>query len=316
MKNIKWYNLNKQGYIVNKNIIINPLSKEAGIYIYKLTCDNKKGIYIGSTINMTQRFRQHKYRANIHLKEFKYNNILYNSVAKYGWENFKFGIIKYVNFSDDMKWLDKKEILFRIEQNYINKFCPNLNINKIAGSMLGFKHKMLKLERIKKLPETYNDNIYLKPSINQETILKLKLHNKNITVSIFSNTNQLIQEFIRIRAAAEFVGLSPSSVSGYIKSGRLWNNRYYFKLKTNTILDKKSTIFPLENKNLIIRYQDPTLKNNKSYSLEVLENNQLLFKFRSIREASKYLNISKITLTKYSFENKLWKNKFKFKIST
>lgn len=56
--------------------------------------------------------------------------------------------------------------------------------------------------------------------------------------------NELIKEFNRIKTAAEFVGLSSSSVSGYIKSGRLLNNLCYFKLKTNIILDKRSSNFP------------------------------------------------------------------------
>jgi hypothetical protein len=38
--------------------------------------------------------------------------------------------------------------------------------------------------------------------------------------------------------------------------------------------------------------------------------------FRSVREGSKYLNISKIILTKYFTENKLWKYKYKLKINS
>lgn len=56
-------------------------------------------------------------------------------------------------------------------------------------------------------------------------------------------------------------------------------------------------------------------KNNKSYSLKVLQDEKIFYYFKSIREASLYLKISKITLTKNSIKNKLWKNKFKFVIS-
>ena len=34
----------------------------------------------------------------------------------------------------------KREQLLKKEQYYLDKFQPSLNINKIAGSMLGFKH--------------------------------------------------------------------------------------------------------------------------------------------------------------------------------
>jgi hypothetical protein len=100
-----------------------------------------------------------------------------------------------------------------------------LNVNKTAGSMVGYKHKDFhnKLEFIHK-EDFYVDNKsiqYKKPGLSKETILKLKLHNKNITVSIYNKENQLIKEFNRIKKTAEFVGLSPSSVSGYIKNGKL-----------------------------------------------------------------------------------------------
>jgi predicted GIY-YIG superfamily endonuclease len=60
------------------------LLNKAAIYVYKLFIDNKEKLYIGSTINMVVRFRQHKYRAEIHARDLKYNSILYNNVAKYG----------------------------------------------------------------------------------------------------------------------------------------------------------------------------------------------------------------------------------------
>lgn len=55
--------------------------------------------------------------------------------------------------------------------------------------------------------------------------------------------------------------------------------------------------------------------NNKRYSVfEVFNGNKLLYRFKSINSASKYLNISKRTLMIYSKSNKLWKDKFKFNI--
>lgn len=54
----------------------------------------------------------------------------------------------------------------------------------------------------------------IKPA--KKTILKLKIHSKDIVVSIYEKNNELIKEFNRIKTAAEFVGLSSSSVSGYM----------------------------------------------------------------------------------------------------
>lgn len=41
--------------------------------------------------------------------------MLYNYVAKYGRDNFKFGIIQYIDFKPEVKWQNKKEILLKIE---------------------------------------------------------------------------------------------------------------------------------------------------------------------------------------------------------
>ena len=57
MENIIWYNLDDKGFI-NKGY----LTKGPGIYAYRFKSDNNK-LYIGSAINIAQRFRQHRYRS-------------------------------------------------------------------------------------------------------------------------------------------------------------------------------------------------------------------------------------------------------------
>ena len=56
MENIKWYNLNKVGFIIDGED--NSLNKLPGIYVYRLKLDNSK-LYIGSATNLAQRVRQH-----------------------------------------------------------------------------------------------------------------------------------------------------------------------------------------------------------------------------------------------------------------
>lgn len=322
MKNIKWYNLDQNGYIIEDNVIIRPLLSQAAIYVYKFSLDGKEKLYIGSTVNLVQRFRQHKYRAEIYSsskKEIKYRSILYNYVAKYGWENFTFGVIEYIDFELYLEWEAKKEILLKAEQSYLDTLSPELNINKKAGSMLGYKHDRAKVleQALERRGKTYKRSqvfISLKPAISKETIIKLKLHTKDITVSIYDKEYTLVKEFNRIKKAAEFVGLSPSSVSGYIKNGKLWNDLYYFKLKVNTKLNEDSLHFPLDEN--VLKNQNPNKKNKhrNSYSLEVHCEDKVIYKFSSIREGSLFLNISKYTITKYSVGDMLWKNKFRFKL--
>jgi len=58
-----WFNLNKEGYIIDNSnkVIIRPLLEREAVYVYKLSLENEEKYYIGSTVNMVQRFRQHKY---------------------------------------------------------------------------------------------------------------------------------------------------------------------------------------------------------------------------------------------------------------
>jgi hypothetical protein len=51
------------------------------------------------------------------------------------------GIIEYINISEFIKGKhDIKRIIFKREQYYLDMLNPTLNINKIAGSIPGYKH--------------------------------------------------------------------------------------------------------------------------------------------------------------------------------
>lgn len=316
MNNVKWYNLNKEGYIINEhNKIIWPLPEKGGIYIYTFLLDNKK-FYIGSTKNIRQRFRQHKYRAE---RELIYNSLLYSYVTKYGWNNFKYGILENIDLNRDSDLKVKRRTILDLEQKYLDLFTPSLNINKFAGSMRGFKHNenTKKNYSVVRTGKCYRkiEGVIVRPEVSQETILKLKLHSKEIKVIIYTAEYKPLKEFNSIREAANYVELSPSSVSKYIKSGRLWNNMYYFKL--NTIMASNNISFPLEDYDdkSATKVENTITPNKRSYIFEVLKDNKVIFKFKSVTKASAYLNISRRTLTSYSRNDKLWRDKFRFRIT-
>jgi len=315
MKNIKWYDLDQNGYIISNNSIIQPFLQKSVIYVYKFQNSKETKLYIGSTIDILRRFRQHRYRASIFAETtLKYNTLLYNYVALYGWKQFKLGILEYINMNNN-----PKEELFQREQYYLDLLQPELNINKTANkltnSKISKKNNIIELLKNKNSSNVNTtENTPININLSKETILKLKYHNQDITVSVTDKCNNLIKEFKRIKHAAEFVGLSPSSVSGYIKSGKLWKDVYYFKLKVNTNIEMIN--FPLDNEETIFETFNfpPSSKNISSYKVEVLNGNTKVYLFNSIRQASKFLNISKITITNYFLANKLWKNKYKFNI--
>lgn len=92
------------------------------ITIYKLYCKNKPELfYIGSTNNFTRRRFQHKKNTNNKVKK-SYHRLLYKTIRDNGgWENF---IIESIDTFDNIELQKIKE------QEYINLYCPPLNINR------------------------------------------------------------------------------------------------------------------------------------------------------------------------------------------
>lgn len=137
---INWFSFNEKGFILSSNNKFSPniLEKKAVVYIYQLLSD-KNISYIGSTCNIAERITQHRHCANNN------NNAcpkFYNSVRKHGWLNFRLGVIEYIDvykLNVNNKQEKRRAILNR-EQYYLDEINPTLNINKIAGSMLGYKH--------------------------------------------------------------------------------------------------------------------------------------------------------------------------------
>jgi hypothetical protein len=119
----------------------------------------------------------------------------------------------------------KRKVLYDIEQRYLDRINPSLNINKFAGSMKGYKHNLETKNNYSKVRtgRCYKKikGIIVRPEVSQETIIKLKLHSKSLKIKILGKNSEMIEEFYSIKDVAKFVNLSPSSVSKYIKSGKI-----------------------------------------------------------------------------------------------
>jgi group I intron endonuclease len=121
--------------------------------IYKITNIKNNKFYIGSAINISRRWYEHK-------NNLKYNRhcnrILQNSFNKYGYENFIYEVLEYVD--------DINNLILR-EQYWFDLLNPTFNIAKIAGNSLGIKHseetkkKISELKKGIKLSEEHKKKI-------------------------------------------------------------------------------------------------------------------------------------------------------------
>lgn len=93
-------------------------------------------IYIGSAMDINQRWKGHLKKLNINIHHSKK---LQNHYNKYGKEDLVFSILCTC----------KKEQLLQFEQYYLDFYRPWFNISKKAGSPLGVKRSEITKEKIK-----------------------------------------------------------------------------------------------------------------------------------------------------------------------
>lgn len=104
--------------------------------VYSITAPNGKQ-YIGSSVNVRKRWNVHKY----HLRKGEHGNAhLQNSFDKYGEEGFKFEVL-LICAAEDLTFF---------EQRAIDRFEPEFNVYRVAGSPKGYKHKPEAIEKIRK----------------------------------------------------------------------------------------------------------------------------------------------------------------------
>lgn len=141
---------------VNYNIlkISNKGGNITGIYIIKNKVNNK--IYIGQSIDIEKRFKQHKKKA-FSKKDKEYNKYLYRAFRKYGLDNFSFEILE----------LCLPEELRDKENYYIRKFNSNnrkIGYNETSG--YEFSQYGCREEKHPNHKLTQNDVYYIRECYN------------------------------------------------------------------------------------------------------------------------------------------------------
>jgi group I intron endonuclease len=286
---IHWHYLNKKGFIVSTNTLpsqytCNILEKKAGIYVYQLILDKSK-LYIGSTFDIPKRLTQHRNSAN---KGARTCPKFYRSVKKHGWENFRLGVIEYVDISK-VSYENKSEIrkiILEREQFYFDKLSPSLNINKIAGSMLGYKHsqemrKIMSIERKGKSIKRSKIDLFYTPTKETRDNLSLRARN-GVRVKVFDDKNNVVNTFPTIASTAKYYDIDHNTISKCIKLGNQINNNY----------------FKVELKDVRVWIYD--------------KQHNIVDVFPTANKAAKFCGTSHTVLGRYLKSGKLWKDKYYF----
>jgi group I intron endonuclease len=161
-------------------------------------------------------------------------SLICRALLKYGYSGFKLEILEYC---------ESKDVIKR-EQYYLDKFEPEYNILKIAGSRLGSQHTEATKDKMRGTRGVYNisperraqliENIYKfhsKP-ITQEHLEKLrdnisKINAKKVLAVTVANTETGESvEYESFRQAAKELGITRYRLRTFIENNKLFKGKY------------------------------------------------------------------------------------------
>lgn len=205
----------------NKKIAIKSNRKKPGVYRW---VHNKSGkMYIGSSLDLGRRFSS--YYSLKFIENQAKRSIIYKSISKYGYSEFRLEILEYCN----------SENVIEREQFYLDYLKPEYNILKIAGSRAGFKVLEETKAKIRAtltgrvLSESVKAKIKaartgVKHSEATRAILKEHLanlnknvlaKNKSMKVTVLDLETKVLTEYSSIRKAAEGIGSYADKILEY-----------------------------------------------------------------------------------------------------
>lgn len=189
------------------------LKQLSGIYCIKNITNNK--IYIGSAINIKNRFAQHLYQLNNNKHE---NPHLQNSWNKYKGENFIFEILEYTE--------SNKNSLLAREQHYLDHHPLEMqyNIQRKAGSGLGLRHS----EETKRIISMYSKRYHSSAKAIEDRKRKVMPKGKD-----HHNYGKKLSEYVRRRISESSMG----KVRSAITKQRWWES---MKLKYGGAVARKA----------------------------------------------------------------------------
>jgi hypothetical protein len=164
-------------------------------------------IYIGSSVDLRIRLRCYFSAGYLERQTSKSKSLIYSSLLKNGYENFRLEILKYCSPEKCIKW----------EQFYIDLLKPEYNILQIAGSSLGYKHS----EEILAKMSGKNSPMFGKTGEKHHNSLKI------VVTDLELNTKTT---FGSISEAARALNINQKTISNYFirNQKKPYKGRYVF----------------------------------------------------------------------------------------
>ncbi len=168
--------------------------------IYKITNNINNNCYIGSSVDIYKRWREHRARSEINTRWYKntYYNHLYCAFRKYGRDNFTYEIIEIVN--------DINNLLVK-EQYWYDYYSPQYN--KMRPDRTPICAGKLHTQETKNKISKHNAKYWKDKKLSKEMINNIINGNKNKrkqVLMINKETGKILKEFDGICNALEYLG--------------------------------------------------------------------------------------------------------------
>lgn len=248
---------------VQKSLIFKENINKSFVYRWINKINGKD--YLGSTSNAKSRLSTYYDSKSLKLA----NMPIYNAILKYGHSNFIFEIIEYCEPNNALQR----------EQHYLDNFDFDYNILEKANSLLGYKHTIETLAKMKgrknalgykhtletlaKLRESQTNKKHSEEALNKMRehwqkrkinsafsslnvgpsgpilVLETKVKIRGKLVVVTNIESKLLTEYISISEAALALNITRSTLRKYIKNKTIFT---LFKRDGNSLLKEKCLI--------------------------------------------------------------------------
>lgn len=231
-----------------------------GIYKIENLVNGKK--YIGQSVDIEDRWRDHKWLAN---NSYSAKYPLYNAIRKYGLNNFDFSVIEECEINQlnnrEIYWIEYyKTFVYqtnsqgynltrggdgnkRLPQEYVDWFIELWKENFSTGEIAKItrKDKHLVIQYLKWYETSYS----LKESQKRGHINSEKKHQKAIIQYDFLGRE--IKRFNSVKEAVEKTNFSENGIRNSLKCKTKGTKNYYFIYDDNNKTDNLKTLINIPN---------------------------------------------------------------------
>jgi len=204
---------------LDKIKILQENRDKAGVYLWQNLINEKK--YIGSSVNLYNRILVY-YAPTLMKSELKRGrSLIYNSILKYGHENFAFSILEYC----------EPGLCLEREDYFLQLLKPEYNISKKAAApFLGRQHSEETRKQISDNNKGVNNFMFGKTH-SEEVRNKISASQPNRQIiKVTDIETGLINTYFSISAAARALNISQQAISYYLKNNQQkpYKKRYIF----------------------------------------------------------------------------------------